>query len=178
PSSGPSPSCPCGVSDKWSTKRGPASSCVHKTSTRDDKIERVTEKELAAARAGCNRFLNGHGVPKAADLLASIPPEVETDRYGSGGVVQELEAEVASTLGKPAALFLPSGTMAQQATLRVHADRRGRRDVVFHPMCHLDWHEGRGYQRLHGLVGIPAGEPTIPMTRSTLDGMQEPPAAL
>jgi len=138
----------------------------------------VTEKELAAARAGCNRFLNGHGIPNAADLLASIPPEVETDRYGSGGVVQELEAEVASTLGKPAALFLPSGTMAQQATLRVHADRRGRRDVVFHPMCHLDWHEGRGYQRLHGLVGIPAGEPTIPMTRSTLDGIKEPPAAL
>lgn len=138
----------------------------------------MTEKELSAARAGCNRFLNGHGIPTAADLLASIPPEVETDRYGSGGVVQELEAEIASTLGKPAALFLPSGTMAQQATLRVHADRRGRRDIVFHPTCHLDWHEGRGYQRLHRLVGVPAGEPTIPMTRAALDGIKQPPAAL
>ncbi|HEY0493417.1 MAG TPA: beta-eliminating lyase-related protein [Candidatus Dormibacteraeota bacterium] len=138
----------------------------------------MTEDELAAARAGCTRFLNGHGIPSAAELLSGIPPDVETDRYGSGGVVQELEEEVASTLGKPAALFLPSGTMAQQATLRVHADRRGRRAIVFHPMCHLDWHEGRGYQRLHALVGVPAGEPTTPMTRSVLDGINENPAAL
>jgi threonine aldolase len=144
----------------------------------DVRIDWVTDEELASARAGCTRFLNGHGIPSAAELLSSIPPSVETDRYGSGGVVQELEAEVASVLGKPAALFLPSGTMAQQATLRVHADQRGRKSVVFHPMCHLDWHEGRGYQRLHGLVGVPAGEPTTPMTRSTLDGINERPASL
>jgi len=111
-------------------------------------------------------------------MLGSIPADVEADRYGSGGVVGELEAEVASLLGKPAALFLPSGTMGQQATLRVHADRSGRRAIVFHPACHLDWHEGRGYQRLHGLVGVPAGEIGAPLTRSTLDGIHELPAAL
>jgi len=144
----------------------------------DVRIVHVTDEKLAAARAGCTRFLNGHGIPSAAVLLGSIPPGVETDRYGNGGVVQELEEEVAATLGKPAALFLPSGTMAQQATLRVHADRRGRRAVVFHPMCHLDWHEGRGYQRLHGLVGVPAGEPAEPMSRSTLEAINERPAAL
>ncbi|HSO93649.1 MAG TPA: beta-eliminating lyase-related protein, partial [Candidatus Dormibacteraeota bacterium] len=138
----------------------------------------MTEAELAAARAGCKRYLNGHGIPTAAEHLASIPPDVEIDRYGSGGVVHQLEEEVAALLGKPSALFLPSGTMAQQATLRVYADRSGRRGVVFHPMCHLDWHEGRGYQRLHGLHAIPAGEPTVPMTRSTLDGINETPAAL
>ena len=69
----------------------------------------------------------------------------------------ELEAEVAALLGKPAAVFVPSGTMAQQAVLRVHADRRQRRTIVFHPMCHLDRHESQGYQRLHGLTGRPAG---------------------
>jgi threonine aldolase len=92
--------------------------------------------------------------------------------------VSELEAEVASLLGKPAALFLPSGTMAQQATLRVHADRTGRRAIVFHPACHLDWHEGRGYQRLHGLIGVPAGEISTPLTLSTLEGIHELPAAV
>ena len=40
-------------------------------------------------------------------------------------MVAELEAQVAELLGKPAAVFLPSGTMAQAATLRVHADARG-----------------------------------------------------
>jgi threonine aldolase len=68
--------------------------------------------------------------------------------------------------------------MAQQATLRVHADRNGRRAIVFHPACHLDWHEGRGYQRLHGLIGVPAGEIGAPLTRSTLEGIHELPAAL
>ena len=111
-------------------------------------------------------------------MLGSIPRDVEADRYGSGGIVGELEAEVASLLGKPAALFLPSGTMGQQAALRVHADRSGRRAIVFHPACHLDWHEGRGYQRLHGLIGVPAGEIGAPLTRSTLDAIQELPAAL
>jgi threonine aldolase len=111
-------------------------------------------------------------------MLGTIPSNVEADRYGSGGIVGELEAEVASLLGKPAALFLPSGTMGQQATLRVHADRSGRRAIVFHPACHLDWHEGRGYQRLHGLVGVPAGEIGEPLTRSTLEGIHELPAAL
>jgi threonine aldolase len=70
---------------------------------------------------------------------------VEPDRYGAGGAVAALEAEVADLLGKPAALFLVSGTMAQQAALRVHADHRNRRGIVFHPACHLEWHEGRGY---------------------------------
>jgi threonine aldolase len=138
----------------------------------------ITDEQLGVLRAGCTRFLNGHGLQSPADLLRAIPPDVTPDRYGGGGVVAELEAEVASLLGKPAALFLPSGTMAQQATLRVHADRTGRQGIVFHPACHLDWHEGRGYQRLHGMVGVPAGEIGLPLTRSTLDGINERPAAL
>ena len=133
--------------------------------------DRRTEEELAALRAGCTRSLNWHGLRSAADMLGTISPNVETDRYGTGGVVSDLEAEVASLLGKPAALFLPTGTMAQQATLRVHADRNGRRAVVFHPACHLDWHEGRGYQRLHGLVGVPAGEIGAPLTLDTLEAI-------
>ena len=140
--------------------------------------DRPTDEGMEVLRAGCTRSVSWHGLRSAADMLSTIPPDVETDRYGSGGVVTELEAEVASLLGKPAALFLPSGTMAQQATLRVHADRIGRRAVVFHPACHLDWHEGRGYQRLHGLIGVPAGEIGAPLTRSTLDGIHELPAAL
>ena len=74
-------------------------------------------------------------------------------------MVADLEGEIALLLGKPAAVYLPSGTMAQQAALRVHADRRQRRVVAFHPACHIDVHEGRGYERLHQLTGRPVGEP-------------------
>lgn len=136
-------------------------------------IERLEE-----LRARCSRFLNGHGHRPPSELLARIPDDTRPDRYGAGGVVAELEAEVAELLGKPAAVFLPTGTMAQQIVLRVHADRRGRRTVVWHPACHLDWREGRGYQRLHGLVGVPAGGIRTPLDLTALCGVAEPPAAV
>jgi threonine aldolase len=130
--------------------------------------------ELAALRDTCTRFLAWHGAARAADLLATIPPDTVTDHYGEGGVVTELESEIMLVLGKPAAVFLPSGTMAQQAVLRVHADRRQRRAVVFHPACHIDVHEGRGYERLHQLTGRPAGEPHRLLTVTDLEQVAEP----
>lgn len=100
------------------------------------------------------------------------------DYYGVGGVVTELETEVAQMLNKPAALFVPTGTMAQQATLRVHAERRHLNTVAFHPACHLETHEERAYQRLHGLFGIPVGPRTSPLTLASLQQVAEPIAAL
>jgi len=135
-------------------------------------------REQAALRDQCTVFLTGHGPVRAADLLASIPADTVPDRYGDGGVVAELEAEVAGLLGKPAAVYLPSGTMAQQSVLRVHADRRQRRTVVYHPLCHLDRHEDRAFQRLHGLTGRPAGDPVRLMTADDLTAIAEPPGAL
>ncbi len=138
----------------------------------------LSPDEVTALRDQCTVFLGWHGQQSAAELLATIPAGTATDRYGDGGVVAELEAEIAGLLGKPAAVFLPSGTMAQQAVLRVHADRRQRRTVVFHPMCHVDQHEGQGYQRLHGLVGRPAGEAHRLLEAGDLTAVSEPPAAL
>jgi threonine aldolase len=134
--------------------------------------------EQAALRGQCTVFLAGHGPVSAAGLLASIPADTVVDRYGVGGVVAELETEIAGLLGKPAAAFLPSGTMAQQSVLRVHADRRQRRTVVFHPMCHLHRHEGQGFQRLHGLTGRPAGDPDRLLSIDDLTAIAELPAAL
>jgi threonine aldolase len=123
-------------------------------------------------------FLSGHGPAHAAALLADIPADTVTDRYGDGGAVTALEAEVAGLLGKPAAVFMPSGTMAQQSVLRVHADRRQRRTVIWHPMCHLDRHEGEAYRRLHGLTGRPAGQLDRLLTIDDLTAIAEAPAAL
>jgi threonine aldolase len=136
------------------------------------------DDDLTALRAGCDRALNLHGPQSVEDLLATIPPGTGTDTYGEGGVVAELEAEVAGLLGLPAAAYLPSGVMAQQAALRVHADRRGRRTVVYHPMSHLERHEDQALQRLHGLVGRPVGDQHRLLLRADLDGVAEFPAAL
>lgn len=136
------------------------------------------EDDLDALQQACSRALAGHGPVRAADLLATIPAGTAVDRYGAGGVVAELEAEVADLLALPAAVFLPSGTMAQQAVLRVHAERRGRRTVVFHPESHLDRHEGRALERLHGLVGRPVGDRNRLLRLDDLAEVAEPPAAL
>jgi threonine aldolase len=129
-------------------------------------------------RETCTRFLTRHGPVVPAQLLAGIPADTVPDQYGEGGVVAVLETEIADLLGKPAALYLPSGIMAQQSVLRVHADRRQRRTVVYHPMCHLERHEGQALQRLHGLTGRPAGDADRLLTLDELTVIGEAPAAL
>ncbi|HXW44786.1 MAG TPA: beta-eliminating lyase-related protein [Streptosporangiaceae bacterium] len=139
----------------------------------------MTEYEDMLARRGrCSRFLHGHGPATAASMLATIPADTTVDSYGKGGAVAELEARVCELLGKPAAVFLPSGTMGQQAVLRAHADERGRRTVLFHPMCHLERHEEQGYQRLHSLIGRPVGDLNRLITLDDLAAVAEPAAAL
>jgi threonine aldolase len=138
----------------------------------------TNDDELDGLRANCTRFLHGHGAQDAAGMLATIPADTELDRYGEGGVVAGLEAEVAGLLGKAAAVFLPSGTMAQQCVLRVHADRRASRAVGFHSYCHIDRHEGRGYERLHALAGRPVGDQNRLLTLDDLEAVAEPLAAL
>jgi threonine aldolase len=132
----------------------------------------------AELREACTRFVTRHGAVVPARLLADIPADTVPDRYGEGGVVAVLETEIAGLLGKPAALYLPSGIMAQQSVLRVHADRRQRRTVVYHPLCHLERHEGQALQRLHGLTGRPAGNAGRLLTRADLAVIGEAPAAL
>jgi len=138
--------------------------------------------ERLALREGCDRSVNGHGVSTPAAALAELATlqadELSTDIYGEGGTVGLLEGEVATLLGKPAAVFMPSGTMAQQIALRIHADRRNRWVVAFHPTCHLELHEDKAYQRLHGLVGRTVGDARELLTIADLEDLREPLAAL
>jgi threonine aldolase len=136
------------------------------------------DEQTRARRAACTEFLSGDGLVSPATQLASISPDVVPDVYGDGGVVTELEEYVAGLLGKPAAVFLPSGTMAQGATLRVHADQRVSRTVLWHPACHLDSHEGQAHARLHNLTGRPVGQRDGLISVADLAAVAEPVAAL
>jgi threonine aldolase len=131
---------------------------------------------------GCTRFLSGHGF---------IPPQVElerlsqeaaqdsrADRYGTGELIEAFEKEAADLLGKDAAVFMVSGTMAQQCALRVWSERRSIRGIAFHPLCHLEIHEDKAYQHLHGLKGVVLGSPHRLITLQDLEAIREPLAAL
>src|SRR5688500_8745515 len=114
----------------------------------------LSAAEIRALRERCDRAVSGHGVRTPADTLPGLatlgPAELSVDMYGDGGSVAVLEDEVRQLLDMPAAVFMPSGTMIQQTALRIHADRRNSRVVCFHPTCHLELHEDKAYQRLHG----------------------------
>ncbi|GAA2845473.1 threonine aldolase family protein [Nonomuraea rubra] len=102
----------------------------------------------------------------------------DTPPDGPDGPVAVLERRLAGLLGKERALFFPSGTMAQQAVLRVYADRGGRRTFAGHPFTHLDVWEEQGYNAVHGLRFRRTGDPYELMTAQDLCAIGEPLAAV
>lgn len=80
--------------------------------------------------------------PSPAMREAIAAAAVGDDQYGEDPTTNRLQDRVASLLGKGAALWLPSGTMANQVALRVLT--RPGDDVVVSPESHAVWHETGG----------------------------------
>ena len=121
--------------------------------------QRLTVAEI---RRKADNVLPGHGtIQSTADRLRAmadrIPADVMPDTYGEGAFLQAFEAEVARTLGKADAVFMPSGTMAQQIALRIHCDRAGQSTVAMHPTTHLEIAEQGGLAFLHGIQRLRFG---------------------
>jgi len=81
---------------------------------------------------------------------------VGDDQYGEDPTTNELQARVAALLGKDAALWLPSGTMANQVALRVLT--RPGDDVVVSRESHAVWHETGGSAANAGVQLTEIGE--------------------
>jgi threonine aldolase len=111
-------------------------------------------------------------------LAAATAPDERADVYGKGDLIEEFEREIAALLGTQAALFLPTGTMAQQIALRIWAERKQIDTVAYHPMCHVETKEEKGYQRLHALHARLVGDARRLMTLDDLEAVAEPLAAL
>jgi threonine aldolase len=109
-------------------------------------------------------------------MLEWLP--ADTPLWGDDAPVAQLERRVAELLGKPKALFFPSGTMAQQVALRIHAERTGRPTFTAHPLNHLDLWEQRGYAAVHGLRFQPAGDELRLLRTDDLHAVKEPVSTL
>ncbi|WP_078966778.1 threonine aldolase family protein [Streptomyces sp. WM6378] len=95
------------------------------------------------------------------------------DIYGNGAVT-ELERRTAEELGFPAAVFFPTGTMAQQVALRCWAARTGSPTVALHPLAHPEVHERQAFGQLSGLRTVhPTDEPRLPNAEEVL-AFEEP----
>jgi len=77
--------------------------------------------------------------PTAAMRTAMAAAAVGDDQYGEDPTANALQERVAKLLGKEAALWLPSGTMANQVALRVLT--RPGDDVIVSRESHAVWHE-------------------------------------
>ena len=72
---------------------------------------------------------------------AMAEAEVGDDVYGEDPTVNRLEARAAETFGREAALFFPTGSMANQAAIRLHTEHG--QEVVCESRAHvLDWEMG------------------------------------
>ncbi|OIJ89805.1 threonine aldolase family protein [Streptomyces colonosanans] len=99
------------------------------------------------------------------------------DVYGNG-VVEALEEKVAGLLGKEAAAFFPTGTMAQQVALRCWAGRTGNTTVALHALAHPEVHERKAFSQVSGLRPVRVtSEPRLP-TADEVRGFEEPFGAL
>jgi threonine aldolase len=80
--------------------------------------------------------------PTDAMRAAIASAIVGDDQYGEDPTTNELQQRVAALLNKEAALWLPSGTMANQVALRLLTQRGD--DVIVSSEAHAVWHETGG----------------------------------
>lgn len=78
--------------------------------------------------------------PTPAMRQAILEAEVGDDVYGEDPTVNALEKLAAEVLGKEEALFVPSGTMANQLALLVHTHVGS--EIIAEQGCHIFNHEG------------------------------------
>ncbi|HVZ72549.1 MAG TPA: GntG family PLP-dependent aldolase [Polyangia bacterium] len=87
--------------------------------------------------------------PSAAMRAAMAAAEVGDDVLGDDPTVKRLQERCAELLGHEAALFVPSGTMANQIALKVHCDPGD--DVLASEGAHLMWYESGAAAAIAGV---------------------------
>ncbi|MEU7054913.1 beta-eliminating lyase-related protein [Streptomyces sp. NPDC046197] len=147
-----------------------------RASLRERRIGAYRNARRVLARAGFQATLRERLalLAEAQDLYDLDEP---SDLYGNG-IVAALETKVAGLLGKDAAAFFPTGTMAQQVALRCWAARTGNATVALHALAHPEVHERHALSQVSGLRPVRVtGEPRLP-TADEVRGLDEPFGAL
>ncbi|WP_428491573.1 threonine aldolase family protein [Rhodopila sp.] len=97
-----------------------------------------------------NLFSDTQTRPSAAMKDAMMRAELGDEQNGDDPTVNALCDRMAALLGKPAAMFLPSGTMCNQISILVHC--RPGDEILAHQDAHIVANEGGGPGALAGAV--------------------------
>ena len=111
-------------------------------------------------------------LPSADMRQAMAAAPVGDDQYGEDPSVNRLQERIAELLGKEAALFVPSGTMANQIGLKV-LTRPGDEVVLGHE-AHMVWHESGAGAANSGVQFTPVGRGGL-FTAADLRAAYKPP---
>ncbi len=103
---------------------------------------------------------------------AMAEAEVGDDVYGEDPTVRRLEERTAEILGKQAALFVPSGSMGNQISLRVHG--RSGTEVILESKCHIFHYEMGAMAALSGLLPRPVAGDGGHLTRALVEPWVRP----
>ena len=93
--------------------------------------------------------------PSAAMRRAMAEAPVGDDQYGEDPSVNRLQERIAALLGKESALFVPSGTMANQIAVKLLA--RPGDDVIVGQTAHMMWFEAGAAAANSGVQFTPVG---------------------
>lgn len=111
-------------------------------------------------------------------MAARDDAALPSDLYGEGEFLERFESRIAAELGKEAAVFMPSGTLAQQIALRIWCDRARLDTVAMHPLAHPVIHESQSLEFVQRLRVVHAGSRVRLMTVADVEALAEPVAAL
>jgi len=95
-----------------------------------------------------NLYSDTQTKPSPAMLAAMVRAEVGDEQHGDDPTVHELCDRMAALLGKPAAMFLPSGTMCNQIAILTHC--RPGDEIIAHETAHIVAAEGGAPAALTG----------------------------
>lgn len=121
----------------------------------------VPQKEKNASGKAAVNFIYDGPMFSPRDYLEKLNEidgahPIEIDYYSSGGVTRELEEEFARITGKEKAIYLPTGTMANQLAIKLLNGNNTK--VIVPDNSHVYRDEADAAQSVHNLRLIPLGK--------------------
>jgi threonine aldolase len=110
--------------------------------------------------------------PTPAMRRAMVEAEVGDDVLGDDPTVIALQDKVAALMGKQAAVFVPSGTMANQAAIRAHTEPGD--EVICHEGSHIIHYETGAPAALSGVMVRPLPGPVGLFTSQAVEAAVRP----
>jgi threonine aldolase len=139
----------------------------------------LSPAERSQLRKSCTVVMPGGAEPSPAEDFRRMAAWCEAesvahDQYGDGPLVEGFEQKIATLLDMPAAVFMPSGVMAQGVALRIWTEAAGLHRVGLHPTSHLLLHEEQAWSALFGLHAVPLGQVARPLLAEDVAACRQP----